>query len=149
MAKIQTGQVVDLQVMSQVEAKVGDYKWSHLEVTPFGDEHLGQWMLCDGQSASGTAFATLTGETNVPNALADGTFIRQAKSGRTKGSYEADENKSHNHTHVKYGQTTSTGSYGIPPQGSSSTPQYGTTSTVGDEARPKNIALNLYVKVGY
>jgi hypothetical protein len=177
MAKITIGQAVDLQTFSQAEAKIGDYKWSHLEEADFEAEHLGDWMLCDGQSAVGTAFATITGEASVPNALADGTFIRQAKAGRTKGTNETDS------TSVNGLQSSDTylsqieprypraGTYltnfSVPRTGYSTTWQTGNGSgpqlssrminsqvnvalSNGDsETAPKNIALNLYVKVGY
>lgn len=172
MAKIQAGQPVDLVTLSKAEAKIGDYKWSHLEPTEFGDEHLGTWFLCNGQPCGGTTFAAMTGETNVPNALTDGTFIRQAKSGRTKGSFEGDairnitgqmewgDNRNNTGNLLEY----ATGSFAGFGRGqvwhqdydggernnySGMTFDASRQVPTADENRPKNIALNLYVKVNY
>jgi hypothetical protein len=176
-AKIQSGQAMDLFTISQMEAKVGDYKWSHLDTTPFNEEHLGAWMLCDGQSSTGTAFEAATGETNVPNALADGTFIRQAKPGRGKGSAETDSTAANglqssdsylSHIVGAYPQSGKyIGTSTLPRNGGSEWIQTGNGSgpalgkyyvnSLADvnisggsvETAPKNIALNLYVKVDY
>jgi hypothetical protein len=182
MSKIQAGASIDLMTFSMAEAKVGDYKWSALDETAFGDEHLGEWKLCNGQSCTGTAYQQITGQSTVPNALTDGAFIRQAKAGRTLGSFEddatalpnnafsgtADSSGAHTHTariSNSYGgnansmvasnagsggtNTTSSGS-GVVNTSSSGAHTHTLTITGGDtETRPNNIALNLYVKVGY
>jgi len=163
MAKIQTGDPIDLNTISKAEAKVGDFKWSRLDVSNFGNEHLGTWLLCNGQTASGTEYQTLTGESNVPDAISDGTFLRQAKAGRNLGSYEADENKSHSHgidtsgygtIHQLQSHIAAWGPHAGQGGGELST-RDGTSSapisinSQGSEARPKNLALNLFVKVGY
>lgn len=164
MAKIQAGQALDIHTVSQMEAKVGDYKWSHLDETPFDDEHLGEWMLCNGQSATGTEFETATGNSVVPDAFADGAFVRQAKSGRTKGTFEADKFGSHNHGGGDHnhpagiylydsggGHTQFRSSRPLSYQGTTNTNNSGQTINTegGVETNPKNIALNLYVKVNY
>lgn len=164
MAKINSSDALDLITLSKAENKVGDYKWSALSETAFSNEHLGQWMLCDGRSCAGTGYATLTGSTTVPDATTDGTFIRQAKAGRALGSFEADDFKSHTHLQnahshgiQMYAQNVQNGS-GVPqsiaqaPLGGVATTNSSTATnqnTGGAETRPKNIALNLYVKVGY
>ena len=164
MGKITTGQVIDLTTFSQAEAKVGDYKWSHMETLDFNDEHLGEWMLCNGQTCAGTSFATATGETNVPNAVSDGTFLRQAKAGRNIGTYEADQFGSHDHGGGDHSHAAPLyyydaagprnyfrASYGSQYQANGNTYNSGTTINTegGAETNPKNIALNLYVKVNY
>jgi hypothetical protein len=160
MAKIQDGQAIDLITFSKAEAKVGDYKYSHLDAATFAGEHLGTWMLCNGQSCAGTAFQVMTGQATVPDAVTNGEFLRQAKSGRTVGSAEADAFQGHKHTSTAQVLTNiNEGSYaegssralrtlqqlqtGYTNDGSLGSPR------VADETRPKNIALNLYVKVGY
>ena len=173
MAKIQSGGTVDLLVLSQAEAKVGDFKWSALDETTFNGEHLGLWKHCNGQSCVGTAYATMTGNTTVPNALVDGSFIRQAKSGRSIASKETDSIQGHKHiqafgnnagTGPRYGDATGLPSisqyrdfdigagytnYTIAPYTSEPKSLDGDTVRTDLETRPKNIALNLYVKVGY
>lgn len=165
MGKIKTGDPIDLQTLSRAEAKVGDYKWSHLDETTFNDEHLGQWMLCNGQTAAGTTFQSLTGQANVPDATSQGTFLRQAKAGRGLGSFENEDVKPHNHdlgrdiySGSSSGNGMAAGGGGMIVFGGGSGISYGTTNGQGEamikpnsgsENRPKNIALNLFVKVNY
>ncbi|MDD3412460.1 MAG: hypothetical protein PHY47_00505 [Lachnospiraceae bacterium] len=172
MAKIENGGVIDLILLSQAEGKIGDYKYSHLTPETFADEHLGKWMLCNGQSCVGTMFHVLTGSTTVPNALTNGAFIRQAKTDRSIGTYESEDFKSHTHIqnahnhvdgfagvndHSSFGATTTAVAGNINSQNGISVNFHALTSSVtatnqntgGIETRPNNIALNLYVKVGY
>ena len=160
MSKIKAGQAFDLIVASQLEAKVGDYKWSHLDEAAFAEEHLGTWFLCDGRSCIGTNFATITGQSTVPNAKAEGTFIRQAKDGRITGSYEADQMQGHTHAFSTSGNMKGNDGNGTPistPRtsgGASNAPiitSDGTNGTprTGNETRPVNIAVNVFIKVGY
>jgi hypothetical protein len=115
------------------------------------------WVLAEGQSIVGSALHSLTGMTNAPDAR--GKSLRGKNNGASGinynpdgdlalGSYQADAFASHSHQHVLYGQTTTGGSYGIPPQGSNPTAQYGTTSSVGgNETRMKNITTNIFIKI--
>lgn len=172
MAKIQSGQAIDLVTLSKAEAKVGDYKWSALPVVEFEDEHLGSWKLCNGQSCAGTLYQTITGNATVPDSTTDGTFIRAAKSGRILGSTEADSMQGHGHD-LYVGNTSSGFAHGnannqialadvaggrvLKSAASGSqdlinaakTDGVNGTPRIANETRPKNIALNLYVKVGY
>jgi hypothetical protein len=95
-------------------------------------------------------YQSITGNSVVPDALTDGTFIRQAKAGRGLGTYEADEFASHRHTIspgvMNFAGGSTTNSNGGDGDGTQVT---ATQFTGGSETRPKNIALNLYVKVGY
>jgi hypothetical protein len=158
MAKIQTGQALDLLTLSQVEAKVGDYKWSHLSPIQFNNEHLGTWLLAEGGSTEGTQLEALVGTVTLPDAKTNGAFLRQAKTGRAIGSYEEDQIQGHEHTQNMRNNTAgywgdnnasprndvmSLPTAGIVSDGVNGTPR------VGDETRPKNIALNLYIKVSY
>ena len=156
MAKLTAGGVLDLISLSQAENKIGDIKQSLLSAVEFSSEHLGTWMLMNGQSCVGTAYGTLKGVTVVPDMTTEGTFLRQAKSGRAVGSYESDDNKSHNHidgfagvnTNASYG-VTSAPAGNINSQSGTSGNNHAITSSTGSEARPKNIAANFFVKVGY
>lgn len=166
MSRLQTGQPIDLLAFSKAEAKVGDYKWSHLNETDFTAEHLGQWMLCNGQSCVGTLFSTITGNTSVPNAFEEGAFLRQAKSDRELGSFEGDAIRNITGSYDAY----QSGNWAAAPTVSGAITAFkgskqGTTMVGGnstglsfdasrvvptaEENRPKNIALNLYVKVNY
>ena len=165
MAKIQAGAILDLVTFSRAENKLGDVKSSMLTLAEFQAEHLGEWRLMDGASCVGTAYATLKGVTTVPNATTDGTFLRQAKAGRALGSFEADENKSHNHTQnataynvnaviggiyfrntnrVSAGMDTSVGSIANYTVNTNAMNVDG-----GTETKPKNVAVNFFIKVNY
>lgn len=154
---------MDLLVLSKVDAEIGDYQWSHLSETDINDEKLGTWMLVDGRSCVGTAFASKTGEINIPNAAADGSFVRQTGPGRNVGTHEEDTLQGHNHASESWAGYQGTGDKNPNNQGYGGSGPYGNTvmtkemkdfpgnGTVryGPETRPKNIALNLYVKVNY
>lgn len=165
MAKIQVGEVMDLVAFSKASAPIGDIKKSMLTLAQFQDENLGQWLLVNGQSCAGTTYHSITGNATVPNAVTDGTFFRQAKAGRSLGSFETDENKAHSHTQnataynvnaaiggiyfrntskVSAGMDTITGSIANYTVGSAAMNADG-----GTETKPKNIAVNFFIKVGY
>ena len=163
-----TGQAIDNMLLSKIEASIGTYRDSDLDIATFNLQNMGTWMLCNGQSSVGTEYETLTGKAVVPNFVTEGSFRRQAKAGRSVGSHEADENKSHKHN---IGNTdTGTASLGNSGQrqdtGSNTTistynysngTYYYTTSagsyraqpTGGDETRPKNVACNVFIKVNH
>ena len=119
------------------------------------------WLKCNGAAISRTTYASLfsvigttfgsgDGSTtfNVPELR--GEFIRGyddgrgVDSGRTFGSYQADDNKSHTHTYVRGGYTN----YYISPDGGLPTSESANTtgSSGGPEAKPKNHALLCCVK---
>lgn len=120
------------------------------------------WLDCDGSavsrttysnlfSAIGTTFGTGDGSTtfNVPDLR--GEFIRGwddgrgVDSGRTFGTAQADELKSHNHT-----VTTLGGASAVRPEdvgaGNVGSQTSTTSSTGGNETRPRNIALLYCIK---
>ena len=156
MAKIANGQVMDILTLSKIDAEIGDYQWSHLDEALINAEKLGVWYPVDGRSSVGTAFQALTGQATVPNALDEGTFLRQAKEGRELGTYEADQIEDHKHD--IYLRTINQ-ALGPAVQGGGSDHWQDSRNSysilgandanVGDETRSKNIALNLYVKVDY
>lgn len=84
---------------------VGEVKQSALTPEQFTAENWGTWKLLNGQSCVGSKLAILTGWTTVPDAFTDGAFIRQAKTGRVIGSYEAQDFLSHTHTQDAHNHT--------------------------------------------
>lgn len=152
MAKLTNGSPVDLTTLSQLEAKVGSVVKSLLDYTAFSNEHLGTWYPMDGRSCVGTTYQTLSGNAIVPDALTTGAFLRQAKAGRTVGTFEADDVIAHTHQ-LPFYQDSGGGiaGRGNPVHGGASTNQrldY-IQSTGGTETRPKNVAVNYYIKVIY
>lgn len=172
MAKIQSGEVLDIITLSKLDAEIGDYQWSHLTEIQFNDEKLGTWFLCDGRSAEGTAFEEKTGADKVPDMKTNGAFLRQASGTRVMGTYEADQMQGHWHSDAGHAHSaTASENNGLTPSqtirggngktfgwsvGSSganirspSTDGTNGTPRTGNETRPKNVALNLFVKVNY
>lgn len=167
MAKIKTGDPIDLMTLSKAEAKIGDVKTSMLNEVSFNEENLGTWMLMDGRSCVGTAYQTATGAANVPDMVTNGEFPRQAKSGRGLGSTEGDAIR--NITGTFRDKTTYAPDFeasGAFVKRSGSNFGYtGHTShnrqttyvdfkasnqvPTATENRPKNIAFNFFIKVDY
>lgn len=149
MSKITSSDALDLITLSKAENKIGDVKTSMLTLAQFQSEHLGVWMLMDGASCVGTAYEALTGKTVVPDMMTNGTFPRQAKTGRELGSYEADEVKAHGHSFAMRGNNGGTGPVGYPYTAGTDASTGNTDATGGAETRPKNTAMNFFIKVGY
>ena len=161
MAKLQAGDALDLVALSKTSSPIGDVKQSMLTLAQFQAENLGTWMLMDGASCVGTLYATITGKAVVPNMATDGRFLRQAKTGVALGTVEEDDFKSHTHiqnSHTHNGSVNNAGSGVLNGGGSgrgsdASVPLSSTTAinqnTGGTETRPKNVAVNFMIKVGY
>lgn len=145
------------------QVPIGTVRSSTLSLTQYNAQTDGVWQLMDGGSCLNTAYATLTGNTTVPDALIEGTFLRQAKAGRTVGTYEADEFKAHNHGGGNHRHTlensamnpTDGGGYNNDGSDAGTAVTRTNLSGViintegGDETRPKNLAVNFFIKVGY
>jgi microcystin-dependent protein len=120
------------------------------------------WLSCDGSAISRTTYSTLfsaisttygTGDGSTTFNLPDlrGEFIRGwdagrgVDSGRSFGSAQADELKSHNHT-----VTTLGGASAVRPEdvgaGNVGSKTSTTSSTGGNETRPRNIAMLYCIK---
>lgn len=149
------------EVMSKISDKVGTIVQSPLSQAEFNVDNPGTWLLMNGQSCSGSEYQTLTGSTTVPNLVSQGAFLRQAKSGRAQGSYEDMDWKgfyqsntgqntwSYGHNNVYMGKSTS-GYVGNLFQGYWAGPAAATgTKWDTSEIRPKNIAVNHFVKIDY
>ena len=158
MGKDFTGKVIDNIVLSQIDAPIGSYRESDLSVEKFQEEAIGIWMLCNGQSCAGTLYAQTSNKLVVPDFVTTGAFTRQAKNGRAIGSYEADQFQGHKHDlgpitngaggagRIVAGNENSdwVGSSMLPiSDGTNGTPR------TGNETRPVNIAVNIFIKVGY
>ena len=100
---------------------------------------------CNGQSTVAyPALATIVGAT-VPDLR--GEFIRgwdhsrNVDTGRSFGSWQSDEIKSHNHSSGMYGPRPADGTVNVFPTTDPWGPAINTGYTGGNETRPRNIAL--------
>lgn len=112
------------------------------------------WQLCDGSSCAGTDYATVTGNTTVPDMR--GAFLRGNDPSATRdpdgasralGSFQNEEFKSHNHAGLFYGAGSNAGVIGSGWADSAVYPSHSTQVAGGAETRPKNISVNYYIRV--
>jgi hypothetical protein len=117
------------------------------------------WVLANGASVSGSAYATITGNSTVPDLR--GMFLRGKNNGRADtnedpggerslGNLQADEFKSHRHDLVVYDSAGSGNNYPTDYFPNVSVTGTNTTAiqpTGGIETRPKNIAVNYFIKI--
>lgn len=139
------------------QGKVGDIIHSMLTEEQFILENGGGWILADGRDVTGSKYATVTGNTTVPDMR--GQFVRGKNNGRNDGqenpdgdvvlgASQSDGNKSHNHAHA--GHVNSGGGYGgtgFTFGGSNQVATYYTSPDGGGESRPKNITVNIFIKI--
>lgn len=158
---------------------VGSVIPSMLDEATFQLKTSSDWVLCDGRSVVGSEYEALTGSSNIPDAR--GVFIRGKNNGRSTGTgnsagdlalgtYEADDNKAHNHggtsgpdspahihTYEMYnnfgsggGAKGSDGTGGSQGQGTTNAPTYNhyhSIASEGSEGRPRNVTMNYFVRI--
>ena len=150
---ISEGQGIDL-------GSVGDSKYSMLTEVAFIAQNGGGWVLSDGRDVTGSSYATLTGNTTVPDAR--GQFLRGKNNGRVDGQenpdgdvalgvQETDKFKSHNHR-INTGSGAGAQNYVF--WNTDGDPNYFTTLNSsamnfsgGNETAPKNVTMNCFIKV--
>lgn len=130
------------------------------------------WVLADGRDVTGSVYATVTGQTVIPDMR--GVFLRGKNNGRVDGNQDPDgerglgtiqneEHKSHFHIQglgtyntssgqTRYGMSTGlSGAVNADNEGSfaaNQTTQGVNTSTIGgNETRPRNVTINYFVKI--
>jgi hypothetical protein len=134
------------------------------------------WVLMDGRNVSGSAYATITGSTTVPDAR--GMILRGKNNGRSDGSqnpdgdsslgaYQGDNFGSHRHNYGPDGGTDGTHNRQVvfnssPTGGSGSSPigfgqafnggggsghWMGIYNSGGNETRMRNITVNHFIKI--
>lgn len=121
------------------------------------------WLQCDGAAVSRTTYATLfaaigttygSGDGSTTFNLPDlrGEFVRGwddsrgIDSGRTLGSAQTDELKSHRHDIWQGTGAATVGAQAVTGQPYVGTQNAATADTGGTETRPRNIALNYCIK---
>lgn len=136
---------------------VGTILASMLPEGQFNQETGGGWVLADGRLAEGARYATLTGNTKVPDLR--GMFLRGLNidgeggdpdgSGRIAGDFQADEFKSHRHS-VRTAYSGSAHAGDISSSNSrenAANAGFFTDPIGGNETRPKNVAVYYYIKI--
>ena len=150
---------------------VGSVVASMLKETKFNDLSEGQWVLADGRAVSGSDYARLTDNENVPDLR--GQFLRGLDTesrldpdGRSRalGSSQPHALRQHNHLEQRLAITGNWYQHAASDQkvaghGSAAGPSYERVQTSGPidssgqplppvaETRPTNVAVNYFVKI--
>ena len=153
-----TGQAIDNRLLSKISDRIGSVNQSMLGLVAFNNENPGDWVLMDGQSCAGSEYETETLNSNVPDLTTEGAFLRQAKPGRTEGTFEEQDfkgfymkNYSGPYVHSSYMGKGLNGNY----QGNIFMGHWAAPGALGrmywdnSEVRPKNVAVNHYIKINY
>ena len=122
-----------------------------------------KWTLADGRAISGSAYSTVTSQPNAPDLR--GMFLRGLNAGRSDGkqdpeggsrfvgNYQADQFNLHNHADGSYNRILKIdGNFtGATHDYSATEPNLIHSGTLqnsgGTETRPKNIAVNYYIRI--
>jgi hypothetical protein len=148
------------------QGKVGDIIHSMLTEEQFILENGGGWVLADGRDVTGSKYATVTGNTTVPDMR--GQFLRGKNNTRSDGNqnpdgdvglgaWSQDTYQEHTHQSKMYSATDPGGTPnpyvksdgGMADRGligPSAAEGFG-TPRVGFETRPKNITVNIFIKI--
>lgn len=155
-----------LDFKSNSLGSVGEIRTSMLDEVMFQTQMDETWVLMDGRSVAGSFYEQLTGLSTLPDAR--GQFLRGKNNGRNDGdqdpagervlgNYQADAMQGHHHA-VEVSNVINAGSGG----GAGGSSAYGTdvqevlnptsdgvngTPRTDNETRPKNIAINYFIKV--
>lgn len=139
---------------------VGTIIHSMLTTTQFASEYGTNWVLADGRSVTGTLYASVTGNSTIPDMR--GAFLRAKGSTYNPdgdlavGTYTADKFNSHDHPGVEL-----TGSVSGTPTGYSAnwvgyksqinTQVTGSNVTVaaqgGNETAPRSVTVNVFIRI--
>lgn len=145
-------------------ASIGDIKASVLTELDLQAELDSTWVLADGRNVAGSDYATLTGQTNIPDLR--GMFLRGRNNGRSDGwqnpdgelnlgQLQNDDFKIHSHNASGSFQARSgpggIGYYGLAENSSAPGASVGVSVFVdangGNESRPRNVTVNYFIKI--
>lgn len=140
-------------------SRIGDIKTSLLEDGVFQSTHNSTWILADGRDITGSDYSLLTGVTTAPdlrgrflrgknNSAAGGAFLddHNPNGDVALGTYESDQNKAHTHSYTFSPKTAHAdlNFYGG-TRDTDTTVQTG--SEGGNEARPRAVTVNFFIKI--
>ena len=150
------------KVIDDSKGGIGSTVDAHLTLGQFQSLHGNGWVLADGASCAGSAYAAFTGNTVVPDYR--GEFKRGLDNGRgvdvarVLGTSQAHDFLSHTHFQDAHSHPYSVNSGGGPgpvtPIGFSSNSSLNTSqvtatnqNTGGTETRPRNVACNIFIRI--
>lgn len=159
-----TATAADTPQLAASSAPIGTVLHSVLDADIFTQLNGEGWILMAGQDITGTKLHMLTDMTHVPDArgvfLRGRNFDRAADTGnpdgdQPTGTYQSDEASAHAHlmgTGSSDSHSTTIGGANkrfahFLNDGYNVGPQKGTHATGGNETRPRNISLNIYIRV--
>jgi hypothetical protein len=160
-------------IVENTSQHVGDVQASMLTEAQFQAKRNTTWVLMDGRDVTGSDYATLTGNSTIPDARA--TVLRMKDNGRTLdpsgdpvlGAYQADTFGTHRHQvattqsddftssvalsssrSIMQELTDSGGAYRLRAQSPFPEPTVGRTSASGSsETRAKSTIINYFIKI--
>lgn len=130
------------------------------------DASNSKWALADGRNVSGSGYATLSGNANLPDLR--GVFLRgingsradglgDPDGNRAAGVYQSDQFRNHNHTNGSFAYLVRIGGPNTTAFLGDSNNTTGTEYDVlnsgamqaagGNETRPRNVAVYYYVRI--
>lgn len=129
---------------------VGTIIHSMLTTTQFAAEYGTNWILADGSSVTGSKYASVTGNSAVPDMR--GAFLRgkgatyNPDGDLAIGTYSGDKTYSHNHSFPAY--EAGGGTPGVVYSASGGTLTTVTVGTSGaNETAPKSITVNIFIRI--
>ena len=135
---------------------IGDVKYSILQPFKFSQVNGPGWVLMDGRNIEGSNLAIISGLKEIYDAR--GVFIRGVNQNRDDGkgdvqinrrvgSYQSDTFKKHKHEYLFPSSINSHGGNDGGGRWAGDMTDRSTTFKGGDETRPRNIALYVYIKI--
>lgn len=138
---------------------VGTIIHSMLTTTQFASEYGTNWVLADGRSVTGTLYASVTGNSTIPDMR--GAFLRAKGStynpdgDLTIGTYTADKFNSHDHPGAELsstggaitGYTDNWDGYKSHPNSHAVGGNVGVAPQGGNETAPRSITVNVFIRI--
>ena len=154
--------------IDNIPQSIGNLQWSVLTEEQFQARRGTNWILCDGRDVTGSDYDTLTGNTTIPDGR--GKFTRGLDNGagidigRVMATEQTDQNDDHTHRNgyrsAENGSLTAGGRWNVRSTSifglqfdnnlnNSVSNTVGTSGNEGEDFRPINTCLNLFVKVNF